>query len=63
MRRTTHSRAQLHDPDFFHEPERPPTPIVDFVTDVAALMGATCLTAWGLAGWVFVAWLVAGIFS
>lgn len=63
MRRDQDIRAQLHDPDFFLGPAPPPTPVVDFFTDVAALLGATFLTLWGIAGWVFVVWLLAGVFG
>ena len=63
MTRDPDLRDQLHDPDFFHEPVRPSTPVVDALTDIAALIGSTIFTVWGIAGWLFVVWLARGLFS
>ncbi len=63
MKRDPSIRAQLRDPDFFHEPVVPRRPIVDALTEVAAFIGSTIFTLWGILGWVFVIWLLAGMFS
>jgi len=59
MSRSDVLRHTLHDPDRYLGPaDQEPGLLYQAVSGLAALVGSVVLTAAGIGGWLFVAWLV-----